>query len=179
MQPAPPAGASWFSEAVLLWFAGLTVPAVAAVFASRALDYRFVIAGAALPSLALAVDSLWVMGTLLFPIAVLVAVMLLGWGRRLLQRRWLGFPIGLFCHLILDGAWLRPASFWWPLGGVALGDVAAVSLRPLWAALTMEFVGAVALWWSWRRFELTDPARRRAFLRRGQLAPPPRPRPAG
>ena len=156
---------------MLLWFAGLAVPAVAAVFASRALDYRFVIAGVVLPSLALAADDLWVMGTLLFPIAVLVSVMVLGWGRRLVQRRWLGLPVGLFCHLILDGAWLRPASFWWPLGGVAPGDVVAASLRPFWAVLAMEFVGAVALWWSWRRFGLAEPARRQVFLRRGRLEP--------
>ena len=164
---------------MLLWFAGLAVPAVAAVFASRALDYRFVIVGAVLPSLALAVDDLWVMGTLLFPIAALVSVMILGWGRRLVQRRRLGFPIGLFCHLILDGAWLRPAAFWWPLGGIALGDVDAARLRPLWAVLTMELVGAAALWWSWRRFGLADPARRQVFRRRGRLEPLLRPRRAG
>lgn len=179
MPPAPPAGASWFSDAVLLWFAGLAVPAVAAVFASRALDYRFVIVGAVLPSLALAVDDLWVMGTLLFPIAALVSVMILGWGRRLVQRRWLGFPVGLFCHLILDGAWLRSAAFWWPLGGIALGDVDAARLRPLWAVLAMELVGAAALWWSWRRFGLADPARRQVFRRRGRLEPLLRPRRAG
>lgn len=156
---------------MLLWFAGLATPAVAAVFASRALDYRFVIAGAVLPALALAVDDLWIMGTLLFPIAAMVGVMVVGWGRRRVQRRWLGLPIGLFCHLILDGAWLRPASFWWPLGGIAPGDVAAVGLRPIWAVLTMEFVGAVALWWSWRRFGLAQRARREEFLRRGRLEP--------
>ncbi|MCE2524393.1 MAG: hypothetical protein J4F99_00145 [Acidimicrobiia bacterium] len=161
---------------MLLWFAGLTVPAVAATFASRALDYRLVIAGAVLPSLALAVDGLWVMGTLLFPIAVLAGAMIVGWGRRLVQRRLLGFPIGLFCHLILDGAWLRPASFWWPLAGVAAGEAVSVSLRPLWAVLAMEFAGAVAIWWSWRRFGLADPARRRVLARRGRLEPASRPR---
>lgn len=164
---------------MLLWFAGLTVPAVAAVFASRALDYRLVIVGAAGPSLALAIDGLWIMDTLLFPIAALGGVMIAGWGRRLVQRRWLGIPIGLFCHLILDGAWLRPASFWWPLGGVARGEVAAAGLHPLPAVLAMEVVGAVALWWTWRRFGLGDAARRRAFVRRGRLEPPARPRPAG
>ncbi|MCY3924591.1 MAG: hypothetical protein OXG52_03615 [bacterium] len=158
---------------MLCWFAGLTVPAVAATFASRGLDYRFVIAGAVLPALALAVDGLWVMGTLLFPIAALVGVMSVGWGRRLAQRRWLGLPIGLFCHLILDGAWLRPASFWWPLRGAA--PPAAASLRPLWAVLTMELVGAAGLWWSWRRFGLAEQARRGAFLRTGRLLAAPRP----
>ncbi|MDE0654130.1 MAG: hypothetical protein OXI26_10795 [bacterium] len=157
---------------MLLWFAGLAVPAVAAVFASRGLDYRFVLAGAVFPSLALAVDGLWVVGSLLFPIAVMTVVMLAGWGRRLVQRRWLGMPIGIFCHLVLDGAWLRTETFRWPLGS---GDVAAASLRPVWLLVAMELIGAAALWWSWRRFGLTDPVRRKAFLRAGRLAAAPRP----
>lgn len=160
---------------MLVWFAGLAPPAVAAVFASRALDYRFVLVGAVLPSLALAVDNLWFMGSLLFPIAVLVGVMVIGWGRRLVQRRWLGLPIGLFCHLILDGAWLRSAQFWWPLGGVRLGEVAAAGLRPIWALAVMESIGAAALWWSWRRFGLGESQRRSEFARTGRLEPPARP----
>ena len=95
-----------------------------------------------------------------------------------MQRRWLGLPIGLFCHLILDGAWLHPDSFWWPLRGVAPDDVAAGGLRPIWAVLAMEFVGAVALWWSWRRFGLAERARREEFLRGGRLQPQ-RPRRVG
>ncbi len=163
---------------MLVWFAGLAPPAVAAIFASRALDYRFVLVGAVLPSLALAVDHLWFMGSLLFPIAVLAGVMVAGWGRRLVQRRWLGLPIGIFCHLILDGAWLRSALFWWPLGGVRLGEVESAGLRPIWALAVMECIGAAALWWSWRRFGLADSHRRREFLRTGRLEPPAR-RPRG
>ena len=158
---------------MLLWFAGLAVPAVAAVFSSRGLDYRFVLAGAVAPSLALAVEALWIMDSLLLPIAVMTAVMVGGWGRRLVQRRWLGVPIGLFCHLVLDGAWLRTGTFWWPLGS---GEVAGRGLGPIWLLILMELIGAAALWWSWRRFGLADPARRRDFLRAGRLAAAPRPR---
>lgn len=156
---------------MLLWFAGLAVPAVAAVFASRGLDYRFVLAGAVLPSLALAVEDLWVMHSLLFPIAAMTAVMLAGWGRRLVQRRWLGAPIGALCYLVLDGAWLRTETFWWPLGG----EAAAASLRPVWLLVVMEALGAAALWWWWRRFGLADPLRRGKFLRTGRLGGAPRP----
>ncbi|MCY3786404.1 MAG: hypothetical protein OXG55_12160 [bacterium] len=157
---------------MLLWFAGLGVPAVAAVFSSRGLDYRFVLAGTVAPSLALAVAALWIMDSLLLPIAVMAAVMVGGWGRRLVQRRWLGVPIGLFCHLVLDGAWLRTGTFWWPLGS---GEVAGRGLRPIWLPVIMELIGAAALWWSWRRFGLADPARRRDFRRAGRLTVAPRP----
>ncbi len=157
---------------MLLWFAGLAPPAVAAVFASRGLDYRLVLAGAVLPSVALAVDGLWIMGSLLFPIGVMTLVMVAGWGRRLVQRRWLGLPIGLFCHLVLDGAWLRTETFWWPFGP---GEVAGVGLPAVWLLVAMELVGAAVLWWSWRRFGLAEADRRRAFVRAGRLAVAPRP----
>ncbi|MCY4630842.1 MAG: hypothetical protein OXE75_08155 [bacterium] len=157
---------------MLLWFAGLAPPAVAAVFASRGLDYRFVVAGAVLPSVALVVDGLWIMGSVLFPIGVMTAVMVGGWGRRLVQRRWLGLPIGFFCHLVLDGAWVRTEAFWWPFGS---GEVAGVGLRAVWLLVVMELIGAAALWWSWRRFGLADANRRRDFLRTGRLAVAPRP----
>ncbi len=163
---------------MLLWFAGLVVPAVAAVFASRTLDYRLVLLGAVLPTLELVRAGAGVMGTLIFPIAVLVVVMIAGWGRRLVQRRWLGVPIGLFCHLILDGAWARPALFWWPLSAGRLGEIEAPGLRPLWAILVMEIIGAVALWWWWRRFGLHTPERRRVFWRTGRLEAPARGAPA-
>ena len=157
---------------MLLWFAGLAPPAVAAVFASRGLDYRFVLAGAVLPGISLLGDHLWVTGTLLFSIAAMAAVMVAGWGRRLVQRRWLGFPIGLFCHLVLDGAWLRTGTFWWPLTAAA----GAPDLRPAWMLAVMELIGAAALWWSWRRFGLADAARRSDFLHAGRLQVPAPPR---
>ena len=157
---------------MLLWFAGLAPPAVAAVFASRGLDYRFVLVGAVLPSVALVVEELWIMGSLLGPIAVMTAVMVGGWGRRLVQRRWLGIPIGLFCHLVLDGAWLRTETFWWPFG---TGEVGGSALRPIWLLVVMELIGAAAVWWSWRRFGLAEPVRRRDFLGAGRLAVVPRP----
>ena len=159
---------------MLFWFAGLAVPAVAAIFASRALDYRLVLLGAVLPTLELVRSGSWVTSTLAFPTAVMLLVMIVGWGRRRMQRRWLGVPIGLFCHLILNGAWARPALFWWPLGGGRLGPAEAPGLRPLWAILAMEIVGAVALWWWWRRFGLNTPERRRVFWRTGRLEVPAR-----
>ena len=89
-----------------------------------------------------------------------------------MQRRWLGLPIGFFCHLVLDGAWVRTEAFWWPFGS---GEVAGVGLRAVWLLVVMELIGAAALWWSWRRFGLADANRRRDFLRTGRLAVAPRP----
>ena len=50
--------------------------------------------------------------------AALAIVMLAARGRRVVQRRWLGVPIGMLLHLVLDGAWADADAFWWPFLGV-------------------------------------------------------------
>jgi len=46
-----------------------------------------------------------------------------------------------------------------------------VALLPPWPVLIVEEVlGLVAAWWTWTRFGLADPARRRDFWRTGRLA---------
>jgi len=91
------------------------------------------------------------MHSLAFPVATLVAAMLLGWGKRLRQRRLVGLPIGLFCHLILEGSWVRTDVFLWPTQGIGLGELQPLELRPIWALMLMELAGVAVLWWWARR----------------------------
>ena len=158
---------------MLLWFAGLSVVLVALVFDSPAVDQRLVMAGSVLPVLEAAVGGPWIAHTLVFSVVVLAAVMVVGRGRRLFQRRWLGIPIGLFVHLVLDGAWADQELFWWPfLGGDALGDGPLPELgRSVPVIVALEVAGAAALVWLWRRFGLDDAERRARFLRTGRLEP--------
>ena len=89
--------------------------------------------------------------------------------RRLLRRVLLGIPIGLFIHLVLDGAWADTDTFWWPFTGWSFdGDQLPELARGGWT-LVMEVVGAVALWYGYRIFGLADPARRERFLRTGRV----------
>ena len=154
---------------MLLWFAGLTFVTVAWVFASPAIDYRLVMAGAVLPVLEMVVGGPWALHTLLAPVAVMTLVMLVFRGKRLVQRRWLGLSIGLFFYLVFDGAWARTTLFWWPLFGAEAdaGDI------PGWESpailVVMELIGAAALVWAARRYDLRDPERRELFLREGRL----------
>src|SRR5687767_3342682 len=104
---------------MLLWYAGVSVLAVALVFRSRGVDYRLVALGSLLP---LAVDG--VIGarslghTLLFAVALLGAVMVATIGRsRLLRRRLLCLPIGVLCGLVLSGSFADAERFWWPALG--------------------------------------------------------------
>ena len=42
--------------------------------------------------------------------------------RRLVQRRLVAIPIGVFVHLLLDGIWTDTQAFWWPFAGLAWSE---------------------------------------------------------
>jgi hypothetical protein len=91
-------------------------------------------------------------------------------GRRLTQRRWLGVPIGMLAHLVLDATWADTGIFWWPFAGVdTLGSPPVPEFSRGWGGVILEFLGLVLGAWAWRRFGLADPVRRTEFVRRGRL----------
>lgn len=155
---------------MLLWFVGPAIAIVWIVFRSPAFDYRVVVLGALLPTVEVALGGPRVLHTLLGAVVALVAVMLLTRGRRLVRRRWLGIPIGMFLHLALDGSFTRAELFWWPFLGTDFGSGGVPELdRPIAAILVLEAMGALACIWCWRTFGLDDPGRRTAMLRTGQV----------
>ena len=154
---------------MFLWFVALGFLAVVLVFQSPALDYRMVVLGSVLPLVDLVPGVPPLLHTLLAPVVVLTVVMLATRNRRLVRRRWLGVPIGMFMHLVLDGTWSTTELFWWPLFGVELPDVALPTLGRGIVGVVMELIGLVVLVWAWKRFGLDDPVRRREFLRDGRL----------
>jgi hypothetical protein len=157
---------------VFLWFVGLSVALVWVVFQSPALDVRFVAAGSLVPLLDLLTGGAFVLHTLAASVVVLAAVIVATRRRRLVRRRWLGIPIGMFLHLVLDATWATPELFWWPfLGGDPFADPAPELDRPLGVVVAMEAAGLLALWWLWRTFGLADPDRRRLLLESGRLRP--------
>lgn len=153
---------------MLLWFAAGAVAIVWAVFQSPAIDYRMVMVGSVL-GVAEAPLGAGVFETLILPCAVLGAVMASTVGRRLVRRRLLGIPIGMFLHQVLNGAWADTSVFWWPVGGGALyRDSSMIVARGAWSFL-LELVGVGLGIWCWRRFGLGDEARRARFVRTGHL----------
>jgi hypothetical protein len=90
--------------------------------------------------------------------------------RRLLGRRAVGLPIGLFLHLVLDGTWLTSSLFWWPFGGGSpLGRGRIPEFDHLAQSLVLEVVGIAIAVLLIRRYELTDSEHRRQFVRSGRL----------
>ncbi len=139
------------------------------VFRSPALDHRVVMACSVLPLIEVGFGRPLVLHTLLGATMAMALVMAATHRRRLLRRRWLGVPVGLYAHLVLDGTWSDKSLFWWPAFGSAFPDQAFPELRPWPIVLVTELAGLVALRWMVRSFHLDVAARRGEFLRTGRL----------
>lgn len=154
---------------MLLWFVGPSILLVWSVFRSPAADYRVVAVGSLLPLVELPFGEPRLLHSLFGAAVVLAAVMVGARGRRLLQRRLLGLPIGLLLHLVLDGAWADTHAFWWPAFGTSWSTSELPELGRGPFNVVLELAGAAACWWGYRRFRLFEPDRRSLFLRTGRV----------
>src|SRR5690606_32655765 len=110
-----------------------------------------------------------VLHALAAPVALMVIVMVAARGRRLVQRRLLGVPIGMFLHLALDGAWTDPEAFWWPLsGGWSTAEVPEAA-RGVAGIVVLELVGLCLCAWLFRRFRLAEPDRWARMVAEGRV----------
>lgn len=154
---------------MFLWFAVTAPILVAEVFRSPLVDYRLVAVGALLPLLEPVTGQFFGLHTLSGAVASLALVMAATTGRRLVRRRLLGIPIGLFCHLVLDGTWTRTRLFWWPAFGLGRQPSPEVGRSPLvW--LVLEAAGVALAVVAWRRYGLASPDNRRLLAAQGHLA---------
>lgn len=155
---------------MFVWFIALSITGVALVFDSPNLDYRLVAFGSVLPAVEIFLDGPWVGHTLLLPVSTMFLIMLVARGKRLTQRKWLGLPIGLFAHLVLDASWAKTEVFWWPaMGFDSLGGSRVPEMERWPAVLFLELLGIIVGCWIWRRFRLNDKDNRRTFIREGKL----------
>lgn len=158
---------------MVLWFVGTAVVTVWFVFRDPRFDYRVLAVGAILPDV---IDAAWggarALHSVVTAVLVLVVVVLATIGHRAARRRWLALPIGMFLHLVFDGAFAETKVFWWPLGGVGFDDAPLPSVDRGWTSLVLDLVGLGLLIWVWRHFGLSDPQRRRHLWRTGELVEP-------
>lgn len=156
---------------MVLWFAGLSWLLVWRVFRSPAVDYRLVVLGALLPLTDRLVGHPTPLHTVAGAVVGLALVMVVARGRRLAQRQWLGVPIGLFAHLLLDATWADTDLFWWPVSGASLGALEIPEGGwPLALGLVLEGIGLAVLVGLWIRLGLTEPEHRDRFRHTGHLA---------
>lgn len=131
---------------MLLWFVGTSWLAVWFVFRDERFDYRMLTAGALVPDLVDAAAPGRPFHSVMTGIVVLGVAMVATRRRAAARRWWLAAAIGMFLHLVFDGAFARTAEFWWPLGG-PIGETQAVPwmARPA-TSIALEVLGALMLY---------------------------------
>tara|TARA_B100000929_G_C15263350_1_gene337560 strand:- start:43 stop:534 length:492 start_codon:yes stop_codon:yes gene_type:complete len=154
---------------MFFWYVGLSFLIVARVFVSPVVDYRLVILGALCPTLEMFFGGPWVLHSLATPVALMVIVMLVFSGKRLKQRKWLGFPIGMFLYLVLDRAWTRTSLFWWPLSGLDMQKMDTPEWESIPVLVLMEIVGLIAVAYSVNRYKLLGQEERVLFFTKGHI----------
>ncbi len=155
---------------MLFWFVATAVWSVWFVFRDPKFDYRLVAIAALVPDL---IDGLrgavGPLHSVVTSIAVLFAIMIATAGRKPSRQRLLALPIGMFIHLIFDGAFSNTKTFWWPLTGISLSENSLPSVeRGTWN-VPLEIVGVIGCVVAWRYFSLADKSRRTNFLKTGSL----------
>ncbi|MBL89215.1 MAG: hypothetical protein CL517_02930 [Actinobacteria bacterium] len=155
---------------MFLWFGVTSIVGTALIFRSPFLDYRLVAIGALLPVLETTLGFKWLLHTLIFSVGVLILVMLLGKGKRRLQRKFLPVPIGLLAHLVLDTTWTEKEIFWWPFtGSENFGNEVSRLEFSFSTGLILEFLAIIIAVWGWKKFEMKNSVNLSAFKRHGHL----------
>lgn len=159
---------------MFLWFVGTAVVSVWFVFRDERFDYRLLCISALIPD---AVDPWWggarSFHSVTMSVIVLAAVMLATSRQRPLRRHLLAIPIGLFMHLVFDGAFANSDVFWWPMTGWTIEAARLPSVERGPVNVVLEIAGALMIVWAWKRFGLSDVMRRRDFVRTGRLCEQP------
>ncbi len=171
---------------MILWHLGLATLIVYVTLGRRRIDYRFILLGAILPDIVDPVVGLFVpqgpsgRGVAHSILAVVVVSVVIIVGLRGETRlAWFGLGVGWLLHLVGDGMWSSPETFFWPAFGNTFSATPAepyswdLFVHPLdhlstWAG---ELVGFAILVWFWVAFELGRDGRARLFLRDGYLRP--------
>ena len=122
---------------MLFWFIGTSVASVWSVFRDPKFAYRWVIAGALVPVF-----------SVVTVVGFLVAVMLLTIGKKAVRKNFLALTIGLFMHLVFDGAFLSTKMFWWPLASLSLDGYAIPLIERGFLNIPFEIVGVGLILWT-------------------------------
>jgi len=158
---------------MFFWFIGTAILAVGFVFRDPRFDFRLLIIGSVLPLLdglvALVLPGVRILHSITTAIVVLAVLMLLTAGRKPIRKALLGLPIGMFFHLVFDGAWNDTDVFWWPFTGFGFSETPFPVADRGVVSFLLEAVGIALCMWLWRLNRLSQVDRRRRFIDTGHL----------
>jgi hypothetical protein len=60
----------------------------------------------------------------------------------------LAFVIGMFLHLVFDGAFTNTKMFWWPISGLQFGDYALPVFDRGLINIPLEIIGVLLILWT-------------------------------
>ena len=154
---------------MFFWFIGTAVVTVGVVFRDPRFDYRLLIVGSVLPIVDGIFGGARALHSVTVSVGLLALLMVATAGRKPIRKLLLGLPIGMILHLVFDGAWSDTEVFWWPFFGLSFDDAALPMVDRGWWSVLLEAIGVAICVWLWRRNDLGDAARRRAFVHDGRL----------
>ena len=154
---------------MFFWFVATAVFAVGFVFRDPRFDHRLLVVGSVLPIADAVFGGSRALHSVTVSIVLLAVVMLATTGRKPIRKLLLGLPIGMFLHLVFDGAWNDTDTFWWPFTGLGFDDSGIPVVDRGLLSVVLELVGIAGCVWLWRHNGLGDPGRRRRFLSDGRL----------
>jgi membrane-bound metal-dependent hydrolase YbcI (DUF457 family) len=175
---------------MIFWHLGGTLAIARYTFRDPMMDVRFLFLGALLPDLidkplgrVFLRDSLdsgrTVAHTLLFAAVLLATAMVVTRRGSSWRNKLMPLALGVLLHLFLDFMWTAPETLWWPILGSEFapaqsGDIFDALMANVTAPFVVagEVLGLTYLVWMWRADRLSEPARRREFLRSGILRVP-------
>lgn len=154
---------------MFFWFLATSVITIGFVFRDPSFDNRLLLVGSVLPAADAFFGGARALHSITVSIALLAVVMIATKRGSASRKTLLGLPIGMFLHLVFDAAWNDTDTFWWPITGLEFADAGIPIVDRGWISLVLEIAGVAAVAWLWRRNGLSEPERRRRFLRDGRL----------
>ena len=134
---------------MFFWFVGTAVASVWYVFHDPKFAFRLVVAGALAPDvIEVFLGHAGPLHSVVTMVAIMAAVMLITYGRKKSRSKMLAVVIGMFLHLVFDGAFTNTKMFWWPISGFQFGDYALPVFDRGLINIPLEIIGVLLILWT-------------------------------
>jgi membrane-bound metal-dependent hydrolase YbcI (DUF457 family) len=134
---------------MFFWFVGTAVASVWYVFHDPKFAFRLVVAGALAPDvIEVFLGHAGPLHSVVTMVAIMAAVMLITYGRKKSRSNMLAVVIGMFLHLVFDGAFTNTKMFWWPISGLQFGDYALPVFDRGLINIPLEIIGVLLILWT-------------------------------
>jgi membrane-bound metal-dependent hydrolase YbcI (DUF457 family) len=137
---------------MFFWFIGTSIATIWFVFHDKKFAYRLVVAGALAPDvIEVFLGHAGPLHSVVTMVTIMAAVMLITYGRKKSRSKMLAVVIGMFLHLVFDGAFANTKMFWWPISGLKFGDYALPVFDRGLINIPLEIVGVLLIVWTRRQ----------------------------